>query len=154
MPEWPPYLPIQPLATLDAEAVPPQVVVAARRADQAPRRIGLQPTLPLSPVPDAVLGAHHPAASLAIQDRQVAHRDSEGPRLEGSHPALLDQVPVTQLRFGEWIDSHAESIAPTSGLKPDAPLPARRGGRLRSRSGRSRVGTAMPARTLGRGYPL
>ena len=111
VPGWLSPLPIQPLAALDAEAVAPQVVVAARRADQAPRRIGLQPTLPLSPVPDAVLGAHHPAASLAIQDRQVAHRDAEGPRLEGADAALLDQVPVTQFRFGEWIDSHAESIA-------------------------------------------
>ncbi len=135
--------------------------MAARRADQAPRRIGLQPTLPLSPVPDAVLGAHHPAASLAVQDRQVAHRDAEGPCLEGADAALLDQVAVMQLRFGEWIDSHAESIAPTSGLKPDAAPLAKPGeggiplGTPRRRRGAGlRVGTAVPARTLGKGYPL
>jgi len=85
--------------------------VAARRANETSWWIGLQPPLALAPVPDAVLGAHHPAASLAIENCQVAHRDAEGPRLQGSDAALLDQVPITELGFGEWIDSHPQSIA-------------------------------------------
>jgi hypothetical protein len=145
---------IKALSALDTKAVPSQVVVAARRADKTSRRVSLQPTLTLSAIPDAILGTQHPAPPLAIKDRQVAHRDAKGSGLQRPDAAFLDQVSITQLGFGERIDSHAESIAPTSGLKPDAPLPARRGGRLRSRSGRSRVGTAVHARTLGKVYPL
>ena len=86
-------------------------MVATGRTDKTPRWVGLQPPLTLTAVPDAVLGAHHPAASLAIENCQVAHRDAEGPRLQGSDAALLDQVPITELGFGEWIDSHPQSIA-------------------------------------------
>ena len=85
--------------------------MAARRADETSRRVGLQPPLPLPAVPDAVLGTKHPAASLAIQDREVAHGDAKGPGLQCPDAALLDQVAITQLSFGEWIDCHGESIA-------------------------------------------
>jgi hypothetical protein len=104
-------LPIQSLPALHAEAVPPQVVMPARRAHQAPRRIGLQPPLALSPVPDPILGPQHPPPPLPIKDREVAHSNAESPGLQDSGPSFLDQVAIAQLRFGEWIDSHRESIA-------------------------------------------
>jgi hypothetical protein len=122
--------------------VPPQVVVPARRAHDASRRVRLQPPLALSPVPDPVLRPQHPPLPLAIQDCKVPHGNAKRPRLEDSGAALLDQVAITQLSFGEWIDSHRESIAPMSGLRPDAPLPACGRGRHRSRSDRWRVGAA------------
>ena len=85
--------------------------MAARRADEAPRRIRLQPALTLPAVPDSILGPQHPPPPLAIQYSQVAHRDAEGPGLERPNPALFDQVAVTELRVGEGIDSHEDSIA-------------------------------------------
>ena len=85
--------------------------MAARRADQASGRIGLQPAFTLSAIPDPVLGTEHPTAPLAIQHGQVAHRDPEGSRLQSSDAALFYQVSITELGFGEWIDSHPESIA-------------------------------------------
>src|SRR5450759_2349172 len=107
----PPTSTIEPLAALHTEAVAAQVVVATRRADQTPRWVGLQPPLTLTAVPDAVLGTQHPSSPLAVQDCEVAHRDSKGPGLQRPDAALLDQVAITQLGFGEWIDSHRESIA-------------------------------------------
>jgi hypothetical protein len=89
--------------------------MSARRTDEPPRWVGLQPAFTLAAVPDSVFGAEHPAPPLAVEDRKVAHSDPERPRLEGSHPPLLDQVSVTQLGFGERIDSHPESIAPGEG---------------------------------------
>ena len=84
--------------------------MAARRADKAPRRVRLQPALALAAVPDTVFGTKHPPATFAVQDRKVAHGDPERPRLERPDPALLDQVPVSQLGFRERVNSHPESI--------------------------------------------
>ena len=61
--------PIKALAALDAKAVAAEVVMAAGRADQAPRRVRLQPPLIFSAVPDAVFGPEHPAASFTVEDR-------------------------------------------------------------------------------------
>lgn len=104
-------LAIQPLTAFDAEAVPPQVVVTARWADQPAGRIGLQPALALATVPNAVLGPEHPASALAVQHRQIAHREPEGPGFQAPTTALHDQVAVARLGLGERIDSHAQSIA-------------------------------------------
>ncbi len=82
-----------------------------RRAHQAPRRVRLQPPLTLPPVPDPILGAQHPPAPLTVQDREVPHGDAKGPRLQRSDAPFLDQVAITELRLGEWINSHWESIA-------------------------------------------
>lgn len=68
---------VQPLAALDTEAVTAKVVVAARRAHEPARGVGLQPPLAFSAVPDAILGAQHPAPPLAVKDRKVAHREAE-----------------------------------------------------------------------------
>ena len=73
---------IEAVAALHAEAVPAQVVVPARRADQSPRRIRLQPPLVLPSVPDAVLGSEHPAATFAVQHGKVSHREPERARLQ------------------------------------------------------------------------
>ena len=94
-------------------------MVAARGADKAPGRIGLQPALTLSAVPDAVLRAQHPPPSLTIQDREVAHRDAKGPGLQRPNATLFDQVAITQLGFGEWIDGHGESIAREGSTRQD-----------------------------------
>src|SRR6266850_8244307 len=72
-----PLLSVQPVVALDAEAVTAQVVMTARRADQAPRRVRLQPPLVLAAIPDAVFRAEHPASTLAVQDRQITHREPE-----------------------------------------------------------------------------
>lgn len=84
-----------------------EVVVAARRANEAARRIGLQPALVFAPVPDPVLGPEHPPAALAVEHREVAYSDPERARLHVAGAPFLEQIPVSDLRFGEWIDSHA-----------------------------------------------
>jgi hypothetical protein len=115
--------------------------MTAGRADEASRWVGLQPALPLAAVPDAVFRAKHPASPLAVKDRQIPDRDPEGPGLKRSNAALFNQVPVTQLRLCEWIDSHLQSIAPghvsRRGTGYGAPpagtarhLPGERGGRV------------------------
>src|SRR5207253_100994 len=103
-------LAVQPLPALHAEAVPPQVVMSARRTHEAARRIGLQPALVLAPVPDAVLRSEHPSSAFAVEHRQVAHGDAIRARLEISGASLLDQELVSDLCFREWIDRHAGSI--------------------------------------------
>ena len=65
------------MATLDAEAVPAKVVMAARGADQAARRVGLQPALVFTAVPDAIFGPEHPAPALAVEDRKIADGEPE-----------------------------------------------------------------------------
>ena len=104
-------LSIKPLSAFHAEAVPAQVVVTARGADKASRGIGLQPAFVLPPVPDSVLRPEHPAPPLAVEDREVAHRDPERPGLHVAGSALVDEVPVSDLRFREWIDRHAGEYA-------------------------------------------
>jgi len=94
------------MAALHAEAVASQVVVSARRADEAARWIRLQPPLVLAAVPDAVLGPQHPPPALAVEHREVADRDAKRARLQVADASLLDQEPVSDLCFGEWIDSH------------------------------------------------
>jgi hypothetical protein len=103
------------MPTLDAEAVPAQVVVPARRTDEAPRRIRLQPSLVFSAVPDAVFRSQHPAASFAVEHGQVTHREPERAWRQAARPALIDQELVADLSFREWIDCHAQSIARGAG---------------------------------------
>ena len=95
------------MTALHAEAVAPEVVVTARRAHQPSRRIRLKPPLVLSPVPDAILRAEHPAPAFVVQHGEVSDRDPEGARLQTSGSALLDQVLVTNLGVGERIYRHA-----------------------------------------------
>src|SRR5207245_6406034 len=60
-------LAVQPLPALHTKAVSAQIVMSARGAHQAPRRICLQPALVLAPVPDAVLRSEHPSPAFAIE---------------------------------------------------------------------------------------
>ena len=83
----------------------------ARRTDQPPRRIRLQPPLVLPPVPDAVLWPQHPAPALVVEHSQISYRDAKGTRRQGSGPTLIDQIPVSDLGFSEWIDRHAREYA-------------------------------------------
>jgi hypothetical protein len=85
--------------------------VTARRADEPPWRVGLQPALPFPSVPDAVLRTEHPSPPLTVKDRQVANGKPESPRLEVAGAAILDQVAITCLGLGEGIYSHPQSIA-------------------------------------------
>ena len=85
--------------------------MAARRADEASRWVGLQPALAFAPVPDAVLWAEHPSPPLAVQDRQVADREPEGSGLKAAVATLVDQQAIARLGVGKRIDSHGESIA-------------------------------------------
>ena len=99
-------LPVQPLATLHAEAVTSEVVVTARRTHKPSRGIGLQPALVFAPVPDPILGAEHPSPSLTVEHGEVAHRDAKRARLQRADAPLFDQYFVSGLCFGKWIDSH------------------------------------------------
>jgi hypothetical protein len=71
----------------------------------------LQPTLTLSPIPDAVLGTEHPAPTLAVQDREVTDREPKSSGLEAAVATLVDQNSITSLSVSKRIDSHGESIA-------------------------------------------
>lgn len=104
-------LPVQPTPAFDAEAVTSEVVVAARRADQSPRWVGLQPALTLSSVPDAVFRSEHPAASLTVEHGEVSDGKPERARHESACPPLLGKELVPVLGFCEGIDRHGESIA-------------------------------------------
>ena len=94
------------MPALHAEAVPPKIVMAARRTDEAARRIGLEPSLVLAAVPDAILGPEHPAPALAVEHSKISHRDAKRTWLQVADAAFLDQELVTDLCFGEWIDGH------------------------------------------------
>src|SRR5437868_13715008 len=111
-------LSIEPLPAFNAEAGPARVVVTARGADKASRGIGLQPAFVLPPVPDSVLRPEHPAPPLAVEDREVAHRDPERPGLHVAGSALVDEVPVSDLRFRESIDRHPREHAPLIKYNP------------------------------------
>src|SRR4029077_9373926 len=89
--------PVQAMAALHAEAVASQVVVPARRANEPARWIRLQPSLGLAAIPDAILGSQHPAPALAVEHREVAHRDAVRARLQVADAALLDQELVSDL---------------------------------------------------------
>ena len=80
--------------------------MAARRTDEPARRVSLQPSLVLAPVPDPILGSEHPSPSLAVQDRQVADRDAKRAWLQVADTALLDEEFETNLSFRERIDGH------------------------------------------------
>jgi hypothetical protein len=86
--------------------------MAARCANQAARRVRLQPTLALAAIPDAILWPEHPAAALAVQDCEVSHGETKGSGLQAAVATLVDQQPVSGLGVRKWIDSHPESIAP------------------------------------------
>ncbi len=87
----------------------------ARGTHEPARRIGLQPPLVLTPIPDAVFGPEHPAPAFAVEHREVAHSDAKRPRLQISDPAFLDEKRVADLRFGERIDSHPQSMPSAKG---------------------------------------
>jgi hypothetical protein len=105
---------VQPMPALHTEAVPPEVVMPARRADQPPRRIRREPPLVLAPVPDPILGSKHPPMSLAVQHSEVAHGEPERPRLQGAVAALGDKSLVVKLGLGEGIDSHRPKVSPAA----------------------------------------
>ena len=84
----------------------------ARRTDEPSRRIRLQPSLVLAPVPDAVLRSEHPSPAFVIEHREVADGDAKRTRLQISGAPLVDQELVSDLCFGEWIDRHRESMQP------------------------------------------
>jgi len=84
----------------------PKVVVPARRTYESARRVRLQPSLVLAPVPDAILRSKHPSPALAVEDREIAHRDAKRTRLQVADAPFLDQELVTDLCFSEWIDGH------------------------------------------------
>src|SRR5450759_506179 len=104
-------LSIQTLSAFDAEAVTAQVVVAAGRADEAPRRIRLEPALIFSTVPDAVFRSQHPAAPLAVEHGKVSDRQPVRAGWQPARAPLADEKLVAGLGLGERIDCHAESIA-------------------------------------------
>lgn len=85
--------------------------MSARCADQAPRRVGLQPALAFAAVPDAVLGTEHPAPSFGVEDREVADREPKGSGLQAAIATLVDQQAIARLGVRKRIDSHLESIA-------------------------------------------
>jgi hypothetical protein len=86
--------------------VSPKVVVPARRTYEPARRVRLQPSLVLAPVPDAILRPEHPSPALAVKNREIAHRDPKRARLQAADAPFLDQELVTDLCFSEWIDGH------------------------------------------------
>ena len=96
--------------------------MAARRADKSPRRVGLQPAVAFSPVPDAVLRTKHPAASLTVKNGEVADCDAERADRDVAGAPSRDQLAISSLCIGKWIDGHPESIArgapPRSGPAP------------------------------------
>lgn len=102
---------MQALPALDAEAVAPEVVVAAGWADQAARRIRLQPALVLAAVPDAIFRPEHPAPPLAVEHGQVSDGEPERARGQAAFAPFVDEHLVANLRVCEWIDCHGESIA-------------------------------------------
>jgi hypothetical protein len=85
--------------------------MAARCAHEPSWRVSLQPSLALSPVPDAVLGTKHPASPFAVEDREVADREPKGSSLHAAVATLVDEQPIARLGVCKRIDSHVESIA-------------------------------------------
>ena len=85
--------------------------MAARRAHETPRRVGLQPALVLAPVPDAILGAEHPPTAFAVEHRQVADRNPVRARLQIARATFFGQILVTNLGFGERIYCHRGDYA-------------------------------------------
>jgi len=82
----------------------------ARRAHEPPRRVGLQPSLVLPPVPDAVLRAEHPPPAFVVEHRQVAHRDAKRAWLKIADTPLLDEELESDLSVSERVNRHAESM--------------------------------------------
>ena len=78
----------------------------ARGTDEAARRIGLQPSLVLAPVPDTVLGPEHPTPALAVEHRKIAHGDAKRAWLEVAGSPLFDEVLEANFSFRERIHSH------------------------------------------------
>jgi hypothetical protein len=89
--------------------------MAARCAHETSRWICLQPSLALSPVPDAVLRTKHPSPPFAVQDREVADREPESSGLQAAIATLVDQQAIARLCVGKRIDSHKQSIARSRG---------------------------------------
>lgn len=98
------------MTAFHAKTVSPQVVMPARGTHQPARRIGLQPPFVLAAVPNSILRPEHPSPSLAVQNREVAHRDPERSRLQVARAPFLDEELVSDLGFCKRIDCHAESM--------------------------------------------
>ena len=98
--------PVQAVSALHAEAVPAEVVVTARWTDEPARRIRLEPSLVLAPVPDSVFGPERPSPALAVEHGKVAHGDAKRACLQVADAAFFNEELVTDLCFGEWIDGH------------------------------------------------
>jgi hypothetical protein len=95
-----------------------EVVVAARCAHEPSRRVSLQPSLALSPVPDAVLGTEHPASPFAVEDCEVADCEPKRSGLQAAVATLVDEQPIARLGVCKRIDSHGESIARSALARP------------------------------------
>ncbi len=91
--------------------------MAARGAHEPARRVRLQPSLSLAPIPDPIFRTEHPAATLAVEHRKVAHRKPKRARLQRSGAALFDQQSIPRLSFRKWIDGHAEKVADSMGCR-------------------------------------
>src|SRR5258708_18343352 len=100
-------LPIEPLPALHAKAVPPQVVMPARRTHQPPRRVCLQPPLVLAAIPDPVLGPPHPPPTLAFGHGQGADGAATSAGRPGAGSPLVGGGSVFAFSFRDRIDSHA-----------------------------------------------
>ena len=84
--------------------------MAAAAADQAPRRLGFAPAIPVPAVPDSVLRTERPLPALAVYHPELAHGGAEGAGVEGASAPVTEQCPVPQLRLAEGIDRHRASI--------------------------------------------
>ena len=85
--------------------------MAARRADEAARRVSLQPSFILAAVPDAVFRSDHPASPFAVENGQVSNREPECSRQQAAGAPFVEEELVPDLGLGKRIDCHAESIA-------------------------------------------
>ena len=83
----------------------------AMGADEAARRVCLQPAFVLAPVPHAVLGTEHPSVALAVEHGQVAYGQPEGPSRQAAVPALIHEGAISGLRLGEGVDGHGLTVA-------------------------------------------
>ncbi len=50
--------------------------------------------------------------TLAVEHREIAHREPEGARLERAAAPLRDEGLVAGLGFGERIDGHGVTVSP------------------------------------------
>ena len=100
----------KPLAALGAEAVARQVVVAARRAHQPPRRLVLDPAVTVAAVPQTVGGSQNPLPALRVTHPEVADRGPERTGIHGSVTPPVDELLIEDLGPAEGIYRHCRRI--------------------------------------------